>query len=97
MTGFEPATPRTPCVYATELRHIPIKLILILNYIELKNKKNNYSVFNTLINLIQAFCINCRLFKDCSRINITCSTDNFILFPDPSTMAWITIFFTGQN
>ena len=23
MTGFEPATPRTPCVCATELRHIP--------------------------------------------------------------------------
>ena len=23
MTGFEPATPRTPCVYATRLRHIP--------------------------------------------------------------------------
>lgn len=24
MTGFEPATPCTPCKYATELRHIPI-------------------------------------------------------------------------
>mgnify|MGYP006979900365 CR=1 FL=1 len=23
MTGFEPATTRTPCVYATRLRHIP--------------------------------------------------------------------------
>ena len=23
MTGFEPATPRTPCVCATRLRHIP--------------------------------------------------------------------------
>ena len=26
MTGFEPATPRTPCVCATRLRHIPNKL-----------------------------------------------------------------------
>ena len=25
MTGFEPATPRTPCVYATRLRYIPKK------------------------------------------------------------------------
>ena len=25
MTGFEPATPRTPCVCATRLRHIPNK------------------------------------------------------------------------
>ena len=24
MTGFEPATPRTPCVCATRLRHIPL-------------------------------------------------------------------------
>ena len=27
MTGFEPATPRTPCVCATRLRHIPNKKI----------------------------------------------------------------------
>ena len=27
MTGFEPATPRTPCVCATRLRHIP-KIII---------------------------------------------------------------------
>ena len=26
MTGFEPATPRTPCVCATRLRHIPNKI-----------------------------------------------------------------------
>ena len=25
MTGFEPTTPRTPCVCATRLRHIPKK------------------------------------------------------------------------
>ena len=25
MTGFEPATPRTPCVCATRLRHIPLR------------------------------------------------------------------------
>ena len=28
MTGFEPATPRTPCVCATRLRHIPKRLFL---------------------------------------------------------------------
>ena len=27
MTGFEPATTRTPCVYATRLRHIPDRVI----------------------------------------------------------------------
>ena len=30
MTGFEPATPRTPCVCATRLRHIPFVLKSIL-------------------------------------------------------------------
>lgn len=27
MTGFEPATTRTPCAYATRLRHIPDRVI----------------------------------------------------------------------
>ncbi len=32
MTGFEPATPRPPGVYATRLRHIPINISSALNF-----------------------------------------------------------------
>ena len=43
MTGFEPATPRTPCVCATELRYIPLFKFIINSYINksqlLKTKK----------------------------------------------------------
>ncbi len=36
MTGFEPATTRTPCVYATRLRHIPKSDCKNINFTELK-------------------------------------------------------------
>ena len=54
MTGFEPATPRTPCVYATRLRHIPNLNVQI----------------NSLISYFQSFClkfsaaIRVYIFKD---------------------------------
>ena len=36
MTGFEPATTRTPCAYATRLRHIPKGLAKIRIHSKLK-------------------------------------------------------------
>ena len=59
MTGFEPATPRPPGVYATRLRHIPIygvqryffySLFKQFQYLLLKQTNNqNAQVFNTFI------------------------------------------------
>ena len=37
MTGFEPATTRTPCVYATRLRHIPKMDCKNINFTELED------------------------------------------------------------
>ena len=42
MTGFEPATPRTPCVYATRLRHIPM---IVLKAILLSGSANINSFY----------------------------------------------------